>query len=461
MLFSSQAFILGFLPPVLALYWAVAAHRRARQAVVVGASLLFYALWNWRFVPVLLGLALLTWGCARLHARTGRQAWLWAGVALNLGALGWFKYANFLAGSVAWLAGAAHAPWAIALPLGISFFAFQKVSYLLDLAWARRRPRPIYGLLDFAEFVSFFPQLIAGPLVRHDEIIGQMERSPRAPGAWEGVARGAVLFVIGLAKKATLADTLALVCDPLYARAAAGVPLSAAEAWAAAGTYMLQIYFDFSGYSDMAIGLGLMLGLRLPFNFDRPYRACSVREFWRRWHMTLSRFLRDYLYIPLGGNRVAPWRQGANVVATMLLGGLWHGAAWTFVAWGGLHGGALALNSAWDRTGLRMPRPLGWALTLLFVLCGWVLFRAPDFATAGSVLAGLAGAHGLGRVHVDNAAVVAIAVVVALLGPSSQAAALSWLRPSAWMAVPAGLALVALLLLLGGRVPNEFIYFRF
>ncbi len=253
---------------------------------------------------------------------------------------------------------------------------------------------------------------------------------------------------------------MALVCDPLYAQAAAGPP-SLAEAWAAAGTYMLQIYFDFSGYSDMAIGLGLMFGLRLPLNFAAPYRAASIREFWRRWHITLSRFLRDYLYIPLGGNRAGPDRQAVNVVATMLLGGLWHGAAWTFVAWGGLHGLALAVNSMWDRSGRRMPRLLGWALTTLFVLVGWVLFRSADFATAARVLAGLVGANGVGRLHVDNAAVVALAVFVVLAMPTSQDLALHRLAPSRWITVPAGVVLVLLLLLVGGRVPNEFIYFQF
>ncbi len=180
--------------------------------------------------------------------------------------------------------------------------------------------------------------------------------------------RGAALFLIGLAKKAAVADTVAQVCDPIFARVAAGAHPSLAEAWAAAGTYTLQIYFDFSGYSDMAIGLALMFGFRLPLNFAAPYRAASIREFWRRWHITLSRFLRDYVYIPLGGNRAGPGRQAVNVVATMLLGGLWHGAAWTFVAWGGLHGLALAANSAWDRAGLRMPRVAGWLLTTLFVI---------------------------------------------------------------------------------------------
>ena len=458
MLFNSQAFILGFLPCVLGLYYLLAQRRAARQAVLVAASLVFYGWWDVRFVPLLVGLTLANWLVVRAYGRWRRNVWLVAGVVMNLAVLGICKYADFAAGSLDALLGVAHQPWGIVLPLGISFFTFQKISYLIDL---RRGDRHVYGLLEFAAFVTFFPQLIAGPLVRHNEIIPQFDLPPRRPQVWENLSRGSALFTIGLAKKAAIADTVAQVCDPLYARFAAGAHPSLAEAWAAAGTYMLQIYFDFSGYSDMAIGLALMFGLRLPMNFAAPYRSASIREFWRRWHMTLSRFLRDYVYIPLGGNRAGRGRQAANVVATMLLGGLWHGAAWTFVAWGGLHGLALAANSAWDRAGLRMPRAAGWLLTMLFVLVGWVLFRSPDFATAARVLAGLAGANGMGRVHVDNAAVVAAAVAIVLLLPPSQVIALERLRPAPWLALPAGVALTALLLLVGGRVPNEFIYFQF
>ena len=456
MLFNSQAFILGFLPGVLALYYAAARWRAGRQAVLVTASLLFYGWWDVRFVPLLVALTVANWLVVQAYARWRRDALLVAGVMLNLLVLGVCKYANFAAGFWTALWGGTHQPWAIVLPLGISFFTFQKISYLVDL---RRGDRHVYGLLEFAAFVTFFPQLIAGPLVRHNEIIPQFALPPRRPAMWENLARGAVLFAIGLAKKAAIADTLAPVCDPLFARAAAG-PLNGAEAWAAAGAYTLQIYYDFSGYSDMAIGLGLMFGLRLPFNFASPYRAVSIRDFWRRWHITLSRFLRDYVYIPLGGNRHGPARQAAGVVATMLLGGLWHGAAWTFVAWGGLHGVALAANGAWVRAGLRMPAALGWAATLLFVIAGWVLFRAPDFATAAGVLGSMAGAHGVGRVHVDNAAVLLLAIA-ALALPPSQDLALKHLRATPWLAVPIGLAVVFLLLLVGGRVPNEFIYFQF
>ena len=456
MLFNSQAFVLLFLPPVLLLFHA-ARGLAPRQAVLVAASLLFYGYWDWRFVPALVGLTLANWLVVQAWAASGRRWWLWAGIALNLLVLGLCKYADFLGANLAAALGVAFTPFGIILPLGVSFFTFQKISYLMDL---RRGDRHVYGLLEFFAFVTFFPQLIAGPLVRHNEIIPQLRTPAAAPAVWEMLSRGLVLFTIGFAKKVGLADTAALVCDPLFAQAAQG-PLNAAEAWLAAGSYALQILFDFSGYSDMAIGLGLMFGLRLPFNFAAPYRATSIRAFWRRWHMTLSRFLRDYVYVPLGGNRGGGGMQARNVVLTMLLGGLWHGAAWTFVVWGGLHGVALAVNGAWARAGRRMPAALGWAMTMVFVLAAWVLFRAPDFPTAARVLAGMAGWEGLGRVRVTQAPVLLLAVAVALQGPTSQDVALGRLRPRWWMALPAGAALAGLLLLAGGRVPNEFIYFQF
>lgn len=455
-LFNSQAFVLGFLPPVLALYY-LARSTPQRQALLVVASLLFYAGWDPRFVPALVGLTLANWAIARWWGATRHDAVLVLGVALNISVLAACKYANFLAANVADVFGLAFEPWGIILPLGISFFTFQKISYLIDL---RRGDRHVYGLLEFAAFVTFFPQLIAGPLVRHNEMIPQFTRDPHGSALWENLARGALLFTIGFAKKAGIADTAALTCDPIFARAALG-PIAAAEAWVGAGAYALQIYFDFSGYSDMAIGLGRMFGLRIPLNFDAPYRATSIRGFWRRWHITLSRFLRDYLYVPLGGNRGGAARQARNVVATMLLGGLWHGAAWTFVAWGGLHGLALAANGAWVRAGWRMPAPLGWALTFLFVLLAWVLFRAPDFGTALRVYAGMAGLEGWGGVRIEGRWVLVAACAVALLGPTSQQAALERAPPRPWLAGAAGLALAGLLLLTGGRVPNEFIYFQF
>jgi D-alanyl-lipoteichoic acid acyltransferase DltB (MBOAT superfamily) len=459
MLFNSQVFITGFLPIVLALYYLCASHRTARQAIVVLASLAFYGWWDIRFVPLLAGLTIANWLIAQWFG--GRRArWIPAlGVVLNLAVLGLFKYADFFRGTAYALLGETFHPWDLILPLGISFFVFQKISYLIDL---RRGDRHVYGFLDFCMFVTFFPQLIAGPIVRHNEIIHQFSLDPRRPEMWENLSRGFVLFVIGVAKKVALADTLAMIADPLFARAL-GASLSASEAWVATLAYTLQIYFDFSGYSDMAIGLALMFGLRLPMNFNAPYRAVSIRDFWRRWHMTLSRFLRDYLYIPLGGNRCGAARQAVNVIVTMLLGGLWHGANWTFVAWGGLHGVALAVDHVWERWGFPLPRTVAWALTLLFVMACWVLFRAADFATAGDILRSMLGEHGAGAISLDREFVAALigGAAVALLGPTSQEAALARLQPRPWLAMPAGIALAYLLLLVGGRLPNAFIYFQF
>ena len=457
MLFNSQPFILIFLPVVLGLYYALANHRTARQVLIVVASMGFYGWWDMRFVPLLASLTIANWLVALWFGRTGARWIPIAGVIGNLAVLGLFKYADFLRGTIFDLTSQPWQPWSLILPLGISFFVFQKISYLIDL---RRGDKHIYGFLDFCMFVGFFPQLIAGPLVRHNEIIHQFQANPRGPAMWENLSRGFTLFIIGVTKKVAIADTIALAIDPLFTKATA---LSAAEAWTAAGGYTLQIYFDFSGYSDMALGLALMFGLRLPVNFDAPYRAVSIRDFWRRWHMTLSRFLRDYLYIPLGGSHCGPARQAANVIVTMLLGGLWHGAAWTFVVWGGLHGAALALSHLWEKAGLRMPAILGWLLTLLFVMACWVLFRAPDFATAGDILAAMAFAHGPGTVKLsqDAWAAMLIGAAIALIGPTSQRAALILLRPSPWIAVPVGLGLMYLVITIGGRLPNVFIYFQF
>lgn len=456
MLFNSQLFVLAFLPASLLAYYA-APGLRERQAVLIAASLLFYGFWDWRFVPALVALTLAVWGVARAFAATG---WRWvplAGVALCLLVLGVCKYADFATETLAGLTGGSYAPWGFILPLGISFFTFQKISYLVDL---RRGDRHFYGLREFFAFVTFFPQLVAGPIVRHDELMPQWQHDPRGPAMAENIARGLVLFTIGLAKKTGLADTLAPLVDPLFAQSLAG-PLGTGQAWVAAVGFALQIYFDFSGYSDMAIGLGLMFGLRLPFNFDAPLRACSVRETWRRWHMTLSRFLRDYVYIPLGGNRAGPAAQARNVLATMLLGGLWHGAAWTFVAWGGLQGLALAGHALFARRGWRLPAPAGWALTTLFFVGSFVFFRAESFGSAGRVLAAMAGWGGAGGAMPKGMWALPLAALVATVGPTSQAVALGRLRPVAWLAVPAGAALVGLLLLTGGRGPSEFIYFQF
>jgi D-alanyl-lipoteichoic acid acyltransferase DltB (MBOAT superfamily) len=458
MLFNSTIFILLFLPPVLAAYYMLAGNRRARLALLSLASLAFYGYWDVRFVPLLAGSAVGNWLLVQVFARHPVRHLPLLGVALNLLLLCVFKYTNFLASTLAAVADRPFRGFDIILPIGISFFTFQQVSYLMDL---KRGKAPIYGFQDYFLFITFFPQLIAGPIVRHHEIIPQYDRDPRRAETWENLSRGALLFLIGLCKKVVLADQLALIADPFFEAARTGQVLNLAEAWSADLAYTLQIYFDFSGYSDMAIGLGLMCGFRLPVNFDAPYRAASIQEFWRRWHMTLSRFLRDYVYISLGGNRRGRMRQAANVAVTFLLGGLWHGAAWTFVAWGGLHALALAASGLWRRYFGPLPRALGWALTLLFVMVAWVVFRAADFATAASVLRSMAGANGLGPAALEDGWLLAFGSGVALLGMSSHRILRAHFQPRWWVAVPAAGVLVFVLLMIGGSPQNEFIYFQF
>lgn len=394
MLFCSRPFLLVFLPACLL---AVRAARRwpgGALASVLAASLIFYAWWNPAELLLLggsIGANYLIGQRIHAAAREGRRqraGWLLAGgVGANLLLLGWFKYADFAAG----IAGLA--PPHPALPLAISFFTFQQIMFLAD---SRRSAQPDRGFLPYAGFVAFFPHLIAGPIVRPDEVMPQLvaRRFGRCDRA--EAAAAITLFLIGLAKKIVLADTFAQYADTGFAAAAAGEPLTLLEAWTALLAYGLQIYFDFSGYSDMAIALARLLGVRFPINFDAPYQARSIAEFWRRWHITLGRFLRDYVYIPLGGSRRGVWRQAGALMATMLLAGLWHGAGWAFVAWGGLHGVYLAIHAAWRRIGLiRLPGACAQALTLLCVLLAWVPFRAGTLAGSVTMLRGLAGFDGV------------------------------------------------------------------
>ncbi|WP_340115289.1 MBOAT family protein [Pelagibius sp. 7325] len=400
MLFNSHIFIFAFLPLVLAGFFAAASLGGRRPAILllVAASLFFYGWWNPAFL-LLLGISVavnysLGLAIAAAHSAKGSRSarpLLWLGVAVNLGLIGYFKYAGFLAGSVNGLIGTHLDAGGIVLPLAISFFTFQQIAYLVDLSQGEPAER------DFARyclFVVFFPQLIAGPIVHHREMLPQFAEDrtflPRA----DNLAIGFTIFVIGLFKKVVIADNLATVATPVFGAAESGADLHFFQAWGGAFAYSLQLYFDFSGYSDMAIGIARLFGIKLPLNFDAPYRATSIIDFWRRWHMTLSRFLRDYLYIPLGGGRRGPVRRHVNLMITMLLGGLWHGAGWTFVVWGGLHGAMLVVNHLWRGV---FPRPLAtwWSVafarlfTFLAVTLAWVFFRAESFQGALNVFSGM------------------------------------------------------------------------
>ncbi|WP_332860265.1 MBOAT family O-acyltransferase [Janthinobacterium svalbardensis] len=418
MLFNSFAFLFGYLPIVLAGYflldrWTSSASWRLAPAVWLAlASLFFYAWWDVRYLPLLLASICVNYGAGRLlGASTGaaRKRVLVAALALNLGLLAYYKYANFFIDSVnavAVAAGAAGAntgslPWHgldIILPIGISFFTFTQIAFLVDCYRGEVRE---YRFIHYVLFVSYFPHLIAGPVLHHRDMMPQFADPANAHPRAANFAIGLSIFTIGLAKKVLIADNLSPLAMPVFA---AGATPTLIEAWIGVLAYTFQLYFDFSGYSDMAIGLSRLFGVKLPLNFNSPYKAANIADFWRRWHMTLSRFLRDYLYIPLGGSRHGEVMRYRNLMLTMLLGGLWHGAGWTFVIWGGLHGLYLVLQQAWQRLfgaarGYSWLRcwPAWWStlLTFLAVMLAWIFFRAPDVATAWNITGALLGANGV------------------------------------------------------------------
>lgn len=364
----------------------------------MSASLFFYGWWNPIYVPLLL--ASLTFNyflrefiMAAVEAGLERRAniLMATGVAVNVSVLGYFKYANFFIDTANALLDTTVHFGKIMLPLGISFITFQKIAYLVD---ARRGLAPPTNFLKFSVFVTFFPQLIAGPIVHPREVLPQLDRPQTYRFRHLNLILGLTIFAIGLFKKVAIADTFAIIASPAFAAADAGGVLNFFQAWGGVFAYTFQLYFDFSGYSDMAIGLGRMFGIKLPLNFNAPYRATCIIDFWRRWHMTLTRFLRDYLYIPLGGNRKGHVRGFINLILTTLLGGLWHGASWTFVFWGGLHGLYLCINHAWRwlvpiHIGRWWSRLAARLVTLLAVMFGWIFFRATTFDGALGILRGM------------------------------------------------------------------------
>jgi D-alanyl-lipoteichoic acid acyltransferase DltB (MBOAT superfamily) len=416
MLFNSYIFVLVFLPVTLIVYYSLGRlpSPSAARLWLLAASLTFYGWWSWSYLALLLLTMIFNWALGRLIQIAKQRnvahshALLIVGVALNLALLGYFKYATFVAGSLAELVGLEFALEGVVLPLAISFHTFQQIAYIVDVQRGRAKQ---YALTDYLLFVSFFPQLIAGPIVHHYELMPQFARRVTYRFRESNFVHGVVFFVMGLLKKLIIADPVGQLGAPIFRSAEIDAP-GFLEAWLATLAFSVGLYFDFSAYSDMAVGLARMFGIRLPYNFNSPYKAVSIIDFWRRWHMTLSRFLRDYLYIPLGGSRRGPWRRHINLVTTMLLGGLWHGAAWTFVVWGALHGFFLLVNHAWNHfvmrteaaTGSR-PRlgaPLAQAVTLLSVMVAWVFFAAPNFNAAFSVLSGMIGINGSARPDIWN-----------------------------------------------------------
>lgn len=400
MLFNSIDFLVYFLPAAITLYYLSARVGGGELArwTLIGASLFFYSYTLPSHLLLLVGSLLTNFLGGRLIERSeGRRRWWLTAllIALNLALIAWFKYVDFLIGSVAAALGVEPRYLDIALPLAISFFTFQQIAFLVN-AYRGQSLKPT--LSEYLSFVVFFPHLIAGPLVQHSDIIPQFRDGRTYRFDLERTVTGLTIFLLGLAKKVVLADQFGVYADVAYDGVARGADPSFWEAWGGILAYAFQLYFDFSGYSDMAIGLGLMFGIIMPVNFNSPYKSTSIIDFWVRWHMTLSRFLRDFVYIPLGGNRKGTARRYANLMATMLLGGLWHGASWNFVIWGGLHGIYLCVNHGFRRVVGTM-RGHRWsgaavALTFLCVVIAWVPFRAHDLSSTGSMLAGAIGMNG-------------------------------------------------------------------
>jgi len=456
MLFQSQIFLLAFLPLVLGAFFLLRRRHVPREWMLVVASAVFYGFWDARFLPLIFGQTLLTWLLVR-WLRSDSPLLLPLGVGGNLAILGLFKYADFLVTSVEAMLDLALPRTGLILPIGISFYTFQIVSYLVD----RRAGRaPVYGMRRFVLYVTFFPQLVAGPIVRHDEFIPQLSQDPARAGVRERIGRGAVLFAAGLVKKVFLADALAPHADSAFAVAASADAFPGlGTAWSGSLAFAFQLFFDFAAYSEMALGLALMMGIVLPINFDIPYCARNLQEFWRRWHMTLSRFLRDYVYIPLGGSRQGALRTIVAVMITMGLCGIWHGAGWSFLIWGLMHGVGLLACRAWGMQRRRLPFPAAWAVTMLFVLCGWVLFRAPELADAMAMFAGMAGLGGFDAG--EGWALLAFAAVISVVPHFSARWLLQRLQPSLPVALVSGAALLAAVIVIGESGPEPFIYFQF
>lgn len=396
MLFNSYIFLFAFLPVILILWWACNLSVRTRLALLTLCSFVFYGWWDWRFCSLLLFSTLVDYYAGyRIDTEpTPARKKFWLGISLttNLGLLAFFKYSGFFAQTINSIGlyfqsgDLIHVP-NIILPIGISFYTFQTISYSIDIY--RGDAKPANDLIHFAAYVSMFPQLIAGPIVRYASIESQL-REVKTKICWGQFSYGIYFFVLGMSQKILLADTIASRINP---RLLDYETLEFFGSWFVMLGYTCQLYFDFSGYSNMAVGLGLMLGFQFPQNFNSPYKSLNISEFWRRWHMSLSKWLRDYLFIPLGGSRFGTLNTMRNLTIVMFLGGLWHGAGWNFVVWGLFHGLLLILHQSFKATGVKIPRLLAIIITFVAVVFGWVFFRSLDMHMAWTIQQAMVGAE--------------------------------------------------------------------
>ncbi|MBF0540484.1 MAG: MBOAT family protein [Nitrospirae bacterium] len=397
MLFNSYEFIFFFLPIVFIVYFYLNSKRLiiGGRVWLIISSLFFYSYWNPVYLPLILfsigfnfiiGLLMTRLKNSKqplFHINISEKQLLILSITCNLALLGYFKYMNFFINNINLVFDAGIHPQNIILPLAISFFTFNQITYIVDIYKCKTES---YDLLRYALFVTFFPHLIAGPLVHYKEMMPQFSSTYNLTKNYRNIALGLTLFSIGLFKKVIIADTLAVWASNGFDKAEV---LNFFEAWVTSISYTFQIYFDFSGYTDMALGSSLIFNIKLPINFNSPYKAANIRDFWQRWHMTLSRFLKEYIYIPLGGNRGSKYRMYFNLLVTFLLGGIWHGASWMFILWGGLHGIAIIIHRIWSGFNLRLNHILGWIITFNFINISWIFFRAKNEHDAFKVISGM------------------------------------------------------------------------
>ncbi|KGK87234.1 alginate O-acetyltransferase [Desulfosporosinus sp. HMP52] len=469
MLFNSYAFIFVFLPTTMVVFFLLARQRLLSLAtgILVLASIIFYAYWDIRNLPILITSMVFNFFAGRLLQARRRQLILIIAIAVNLLTLGYYKYVGFIVDNLNDVFHAGISIPQIILPLGISFFTFTQIAYLVD---AYRGETKGYDFLTYSLFVTFFPHLIAGPILYHKDIIPQFKSLRSKIFSHENISIGLSIFIMGLGKKVIIADHLIGWVTPVFNHPG---DISFLEAWAGAIAYTLQLYFDFSGYSEMALGLGKMFNIELPVNFLSPYKSTSIIEFWRRWHISLSSFLKNYLYIPLGGNRKGDTRRLLNLWLTMLIGGIWHGAGWTFFIWGGLHGTFLVINHQWRKLKIPLPKVLAWPITFMAVVFAWVFFRANSVHTALEIVQGMVG---LNKVIFPDAFLNGFSRLPLIPGGSIELLLLGALvlfvglmpnvpeiiarfRPSIRWALMAGLLFTICLLQLGQV--SEFLYFQF
>ena len=493
MLFNSFEFIFIFLPVTIYVFFVLGKYNQQVAAAWLGAaSLFFYAWWNPLYVSLLLisisfnyfiGLSIVrTYSLKKIRIS---NLFLFLGIATNLLLLGYFKYFNFFVGSINSSFGFNYQINAILLPLGISFFTFTQIAFLVDASRGLARES---SFIHYILFVTYFPHLIAGPVLHHKEMMPQFQKAETYRFNFQCIAIGLTIFIIGLYKKIMLADEMSKYVKPVFDAVQNGGVASFKESWGAALSYTLQLYFDFSGYSDMAIGISRMFGIILPLNFNSPYKAVNIIDFWRRWHMTLSRFLRDYLYIPLGGNRKGDVRKQLNLMMTMILGGLWHGAGWNFIVWGGLHGIYLVINHLWHGIRRKLGQDIsnssiigrlsGGLITFIAVVVAWVFFRSDSLQSGLSITQSMLGFNGFGISGRFQLSMIAKLLIIAWLFPNTQQImanyepALSfyekdikttfkwfeWRPNLVWMLL---LFILASQSLMKGDEGSEFLYFQF